>query len=218
MLRIGSTSTTSDYATIDSSRVGSLARKRSTCRVRLPMQPCRGNSLTIPHSAFSKFKGRLVISPNHQIREYRQRLCRRIGKFDLHLHIEDVIKVYRIPKFRTEHLFIIHSDSVEEYFEIIECGVQIWTDEIERSCEFESREALRTTMETMTNLRFERKQKHTDCGSWLFLCFSPILWKTAEALFREDDDRSRWWRGHSIILCELSKTYGLIMGLKAIYV
>lgn len=109
----------------------------------------RGSSLTLPYSASSKFKICLVVAPNHEIRDYRvsQLLCRRrIGKCELDL---SSVKVYRIPRFGTEHLFVFHSGCIEEDkssseivfefssklhdFEIVECGVQILTDQIERS-------------------------------------------------------------------------------------
>ncbi|CAG7861164.1 unnamed protein product [Brassica rapa] len=111
-----------------------------------------GSSLTLPYPASSRFKICLVIAPNHQFRDYRvsQLLCSRIGKCELHLSsIDEAIKVYRIPRFRTEHLFIFHSDCIEQDksisetvfefssklhdFEIVECGVQNLTDEMERS-------------------------------------------------------------------------------------
>ncbi|CAG7861170.1 unnamed protein product [Brassica rapa] len=112
----------------------------------------RGSSLTLPYPASSRFKICLVIGPNHQVRDYRvsQLLCSRIGKCELHLSsINEAIRFYRIPRFPTEHLFIFHSDCIEEDqsisetvfefssklhdFEIVECGVQISTDEMERS-------------------------------------------------------------------------------------
>uniref|UniRef100_A0A0D3E4G5 Uncharacterized protein n=1 Tax=Brassica oleracea var. oleracea TaxID=109376 RepID=A0A0D3E4G5_BRAOL len=117
----------------------------------------RGSSLTLPYPASSRFKICLVVAPNHQVRDYRvsQLLRSRIGKCEFHLSsIDEAIRVYRIPRFRTEHLFIFHSDCIEEDqsiservfefssklhdFEIVECGVQILTDEMERSWAFEN--------------------------------------------------------------------------------
>ncbi|KFK22310.1 hypothetical protein AALP_AAs63184U000200 [Arabis alpina] len=149
-----------------------------------------GNSLTIPLPAFTRYKVCLVISPNNQTRDYRvsQVLCRlrRIRKCELCVvPIEDAITAYRIPKFRTEHLFVFHTDSVEEDesiseivfefssklhdFEIIECGVQILRDEIERNME-ESYDSESSDEEEPVNS--DRKDdKHTNCWSWFSLCF-----------------------------------------------
>ncbi|KAG2313347.1 hypothetical protein Bca4012_027910 [Brassica carinata] len=79
----------------------------------------RGNSLTIPHSAFSTFKVCLVISPNpRKNREYMtsQLLCCRIfGKDDLYPTDREFYIGEDVSKYRAEHLFIFHSHLLDEY-------------------------------------------------------------------------------------------------------
>ncbi|CAL9238538.1 unnamed protein product [Arabidopsis halleri] len=111
----------------------------------------RGNSLTIPNSA--SYKVCVVISTefDHQARDSTivSRLlcrCRVVGNLVNSINIKFVLS--DVCKHRMEHLFIFHItnpmsfffypssreivlefSSIDQYFDIIECGVQILTDE-----------------------------------------------------------------------------------------
>ncbi|KAL1194214.1 Disease resistance protein ADR2 [Cardamine amara subsp. amara] len=121
----------------------------------------RGNSLTIPYSAFNRFKVCVVVSPNHQARDYilRHLVCRCIVIGD---SVNSTIRDFSIKGLQTDHICLFHIDFPSEVrrkivlefstsyfrapmfgvgglrpasvlvdikFEIIECGVQILTDE-----------------------------------------------------------------------------------------
>ncbi|KAG7588218.1 Toll/interleukin-1 receptor homology (TIR) domain [Arabidopsis suecica] len=110
----------------------------------------RGNSLTIRlmgDMPLTILKVCVVISPNQQTREFEQLLCRRMGKGNAYLPIDE-ISVYTIPRIQRKHLFLFHSYLFEEErfrevtsrelvfefsskLEIVECGAQIWKDESE---------------------------------------------------------------------------------------
>ncbi|KAG7584709.1 NB-ARC, partial [Arabidopsis thaliana x Arabidopsis arenosa] len=187
----------------------------------------KGNSLTIPSNgnnplyALTIFKVCVVISPHQQesgLRHSNLLLCRHIAKGDLY-PAENSIFVRSVTKLRREHLciFIIHHRSpfidpsdvnreiVFEFsselqdFDIIECGVQILSDEwdyeiglyqddiefasseddiefssSEDDIEYESSEASEDVIEhgDYKEDEFLEGGKHTaDCWSWLFLCF-----------------------------------------------
>ncbi|CAN6991042.1 unnamed protein product [Brassica rapa subsp. trilocularis] len=135
----------------------------------------RGNSLTIPHSAFSTFKVCLVISPNpKKNREYMtsQLLCCRIfGKDDLYPTDREFYIGDDVSKYRAEHLFIFHSHLLDDYinpanvrtdimfefsspssvFNITECGAKICTQQtIQESYESGS-EPLHTAYSKITS-------------------------------------------------------------------
>lgn len=143
LLQIERTSPTSGYPARVSWRVGYVTRKRSTCRVR---HRARGNSLKIPHSAFSGIKVCLVISRNHQINnEYisLRILCRCIGECYLD-SFEQMFSIC-VSNYQREHLFIFHTglpnvypsevstgvvlefSSLSHNFYIIECGAQTFS-------------------------------------------------------------------------------------------
>lgn len=116
----------------------------------------RGNSFTIIFpdgdnslSALSRLNLCVVVSPNHQTSEYNngfESLCCRIGNGDLD-PVEEVFRPGIFSKCRGEHIFIFNSrlpfissckesrEIVFEFscsynsFDIIECGVHIWTED-----------------------------------------------------------------------------------------
>ena len=113
----------------------------------------RGNSLTIPHSTSNRFKVCVVISPNHQYVKFMELelLCRckvignSVNSTDMKFNL------FRVSEYRTKHLLIFHSSltfidasevsrkivleftSKNHVLDIIECGVQILTDESDGS-------------------------------------------------------------------------------------
>ncbi|KAG2302767.1 hypothetical protein Bca52824_031418 [Brassica carinata] len=106
-----------------------------------------GNTLSFPLSAFSKFKVCLVCSPNSLpvIYNYHYLSCRRIRKgFSYPIQRIEFCRFYTISPHHPNHLFVFHSDlllkygclkesgeltfeftSEINYFDVIECGVQI---------------------------------------------------------------------------------------------
>lgn len=126
----------------------------------------RGSSLTLAHSAFTRFKVCLVLLPNHQIREDRssQLLCRRVVNGDV-ANSDDKSFNFDLSRCRAEHLFIfpsglfeeddeeeglpeVHREIVFEFsskyndFDVVECGAKFLTDE--NSYESESDQAAMT--------------------------------------------------------------------------
>ncbi|CAA7053843.1 unnamed protein product [Microthlaspi erraticum] len=111
----------------------------------------RGNSLTFPHPAFSRFKVCLVISPNpNKNWEYitsHLLSCRILGKDDDLCPTEQEFGIGDVSKYGAEHLFVFHSSLLDKYmapaevrreivftfssqsnaFDIIECGAKILT-------------------------------------------------------------------------------------------
>ncbi|KAF2573296.1 hypothetical protein F2Q70_00001327 [Brassica cretica] len=100
-------------------------------------------------SALSRLNLCVVVSPNHQTSEYNngfESLCCRIGNRDLD-PVEEVFRPGIFSKCRGEHIFIFNSrlpfissckesrEIVFEFscsynsFDIIECGVHIWTED-----------------------------------------------------------------------------------------
>ncbi|XP_056850082.1 disease resistance protein RML1B-like [Raphanus sativus] len=126
----------------------------------------RGSSLTLAHSASTRFKVCLVLLPNHQIREDRssQLLCRRVVNGDV-ANSDDKSFNFDLSRCRAEHLFIfpsglfeeddeeeglpeVHREIVFEFsskyndFDVVECGAKFLTDE--NSYESESDQAAMT--------------------------------------------------------------------------
>ncbi|CAL9238558.1 unnamed protein product, partial [Arabidopsis halleri] len=111
----------------------------------------RGNSLTIPHSTSNRFKVCVVISPNHQYVKFMELellcRCKVIGNS---VNSSDMkFNLFRVFEYRTKHLLIFHSSltfidpsevsrtivlefsSSNQVLYILECGVQILTEEEE---------------------------------------------------------------------------------------
>lgn len=173
----------------------------------------KGNSLS---SAFFGFKVFLVISPNQDAEKWSDPalFCRRIGKSGCHIDETPVFICCLVHQVQAEHLVVFHSDllnkdkclevgneiqfefsSISHAYEIIECGVRIYTDEAGRSSgsgneyeigqvseddnewsyEFEPGEASECS-ENNGLFCYSKEDniegnKHTDCWSWLILCF-----------------------------------------------
>ncbi|CAG7861027.1 unnamed protein product [Brassica rapa] len=104
-----------------------------------------GSSLTI-RPAVCKFRICLVLSPKPDMEEAYFRLLFRIRAKGCPSD-EDMLWL-DLPKIRGEHLFIFYAEFVEQHeemvfkfstsspeVEVIECGVQVLTDETNRICE-----------------------------------------------------------------------------------
>lgn len=147
----------------------------------------RGCSLTIPPTAFPQFKVCLVISlsPNNQTSDgeytFSYLLCRRTV-INGNPHDQEV-ELCGASNFRTEHLLLFHAyvasgvnketaldfSCISLDFDVIECGVQIWTEEfVQGSCD----QVFEDDNEFEPSNAFEDDDRTKfDCWSWLFSCF-----------------------------------------------
>ncbi|CAA0313134.1 unnamed protein product [Arabidopsis thaliana] len=85
--------------------------------------------------------------------------------------LKDDIKVDRIPNFERIICLSLNLIMLKNTSRLSNVVFRSIPTKWKGAVNLNPEKRLRTPMVTMKNLRLERKQKHTDCWSWLFLCF-----------------------------------------------